>query len=308
MSRFPTERVILLFSTITHVVLHFIQQPNNHPFVRPGSHTRVTMPYAEQNTGILQQNHENVWVGIVAEGLSSACSGWNGILIHCGDARVGVVVVGGDFDSERDLWSRAAIVLSPPHTCYRSNRVDPAVRRVGVGASCAGKGLRKGGVHGDKKNGSDEGEGGSTLKLRSLLSLHWQTESRRLQMFHHGCEGMRGMARRTRFFFPVAMASEAMRRNGGEFCARCWQSFDGMFGGSWVAWKQDTTVPLLRGTWEPQHGTMRQRETLVKSLSSSVLLPHLLKWSSLTKLIIHNSFFSNPKKHHILKCKPNSAL
>lgn len=87
MSRFPTERVISLFSTVAHVVLHFIQQPNNHPFVWPGRHTRATMPYAEQNTGILQQNFDRVWAGIVAEGLSSACAGWNGILIHTGDAR-----------------------------------------------------------------------------------------------------------------------------------------------------------------------------------------------------------------------------
>lgn len=34
---------------------------------------------------------------IVAEGLSSARAGWNGILIHAGDAG------GEDFDSERDL-------------------------------------------------------------------------------------------------------------------------------------------------------------------------------------------------------------
>lgn len=93
MSRFPTERVISLFSTIAHVVLHFIQQPNNRPIVRPGGHTRVTMPYAELNTGILQQKFERVWAGIVAEGLSSACSGWDGILIHAGDA--GGVGVGG---------------------------------------------------------------------------------------------------------------------------------------------------------------------------------------------------------------------
>lgn len=52
-------------------------------------------------------------------------------------------------------------------------------------------------------------------------------------MFRHGCEGMHGMARRTRFLFSVAMASpEAMRRNGGQFCARCWQPFGGMLGGA----------------------------------------------------------------------------
>lgn len=82
MSRFPTVRVISPLSTIAHVVLHFIQQPNNHPFVQPGGHTRVAMPYAEQNTGILQQSFERVWAGIVAE----VCAGRNGILIHAGDA------------------------------------------------------------------------------------------------------------------------------------------------------------------------------------------------------------------------------
>lgn len=53
--------------------------------------------------------------------------------------------------------------------------------------------------------------------------------------------------------------------------------------------------PLWGGTWEPQHGKMSKRETLIKITFQSCIIHHLLKWSSLRKLIIHNSFFPLPK-------------
>lgn len=213
MSRFPTEPVILLFSTIAHVVLHFIQQPNNHPFVRPGGHTGVAMPYAERNAGNLQQNFQR-------ERESRDCC-WKFVFSLCRlewnpDSRWwrgGAWGVEWHFDSERDLWSRAAIVLSPPCTCYHSNREDPSVTRVVLVVV-----VLVGGVFMQiKKNGSDERERGSTW---SAALYYLRADKQKIEDFRclamdvRACVEWRGESDSS--FRLVAMAPpEALGRNGG---------------------------------------------------------------------------------------------
>lgn len=72
-------------------------------------------------------------------------------------------------------------------------------------------------------------------------------------------------------FRLVAMAPpEAMRRNGGLFCARRWQAFDGVSGGGHGSRRPPSLVLGEGDLRAPKHGTMIRRETLIKSLSSSV--------------------------------------
>lgn len=70
------------------------------------------------------------------------------------------------------------------------------------------------------------------LVISALTNRKWKTSDVSPWMRGHAWNGEENCL--------VAMAPpEAMRRNGGQFCARRWQPFDGVSG----AWEQETTVP-----------------------------------------------------------------
>lgn len=213
MSGFPRETVISLFSTNAHRVFHLIQAPDNHPFVRWAQESCHAMCWT--NARILKQCFKKV---VIVRWCVCDSSGWNR---KSDGARTldSDWVHWGNCNLEQDLWSRAAMVLSKPHTCHHSHGGDTVAR----------------GEQGEKSEKIEEMKGGRRrmFHIKAPLSYLGSKEhrSRRLQTFHNRCQGMRGMARRAQFFCLVAMASpEAMGRNGSMFCAHLCQHLMGGMG------------------------------------------------------------------------------
>lgn len=107
----------------SHLAL-FHKHPHSSPLNSVAKQSSLCAAMAQEschamcwtNAGILKQNFKRVViVGSVC--LCLCRLEWNPDRAWFRLVRQG----GGNFDSERDLWSRAAIVLSLPCTCYHSN-------------------------------------------------------------------------------------------------------------------------------------------------------------------------------------------